>query len=158
MDGSILSDANGVEPAPGRAKDSGKWQKPRFSRKALMKCCLVKWIIASTQPQDKGESLMWSVGVGVGGGTHNRTVFKFITDQSLTAWTPCGSHWTGLTHCVGQLTPGVTDPVVSQRHAVIYQLGMTILNVGFDEVSHSCLTVHPMLFYKYVNDGCLSCC
>ncbi|KAA8592686.1 hypothetical protein FQN60_018141 [Etheostoma spectabile] len=36
-------------------KDSGKWQKPRFSRKALMKCCLVKWIIASTQPQDKGE-------------------------------------------------------------------------------------------------------
>lgn len=51
----LLGDANGVEPAPGRAKDSGKWQKPRFSRKALMKCCLVKWIIASTQPQDKGE-------------------------------------------------------------------------------------------------------
>lgn len=51
----LLGDANGVEPAPGRVKDSGKWQKPRFSRKALMKCCLVKWIIASTQPQDKGE-------------------------------------------------------------------------------------------------------
>lgn len=48
-------DANGVEPTPGRVKNSGKWQKPRFSRKALMKCCLVKWIIASTQPQDKGE-------------------------------------------------------------------------------------------------------
>ncbi|KAL3062708.1 hypothetical protein OYC64_002497 [Pagothenia borchgrevinki] len=56
VDGSLLGDANGVEPAPGRGKDSGKWQKPRFSRKALMKCCLVKWIIASTQPgQDKGE-------------------------------------------------------------------------------------------------------
>ena len=55
VDGSLLGDANGVEPAPGRVKDSGKWQKPRFSRKALMKCCLVKWIIASTQPQDKGE-------------------------------------------------------------------------------------------------------
>ncbi|XP_038553188.1 inositol 1,4,5-trisphosphate receptor type 1-like [Micropterus salmoides] len=53
VDGSLLGDANGVEPAPGRVKDSGKWQKPRFSRKALMKCCLVKWIIASTQPQDK---------------------------------------------------------------------------------------------------------
>ena len=51
----LLGDANGVEPAPGRVRDSGKWQKPRFSRKALMKCCLVKWIIASTQPQDKGE-------------------------------------------------------------------------------------------------------
>lgn len=55
VDGSLLGDANGVEPAPGRVKDSGKWQKPRFSRRALMKCCLVKWIIASTQPQDKGE-------------------------------------------------------------------------------------------------------
>ncbi|TKS78319.1 Calsenilin A-type potassium channel modulatory protein 3 DRE-antagonist modulator [Collichthys lucidus] len=53
VDGSLLGDANGVDPAPSRAKDSGKWQKPRFSRKALMKCCLVKWIIASTQPQDK---------------------------------------------------------------------------------------------------------
>lgn len=53
----LLGDPNGVEPAPGRAKDSGKWQKPRFSRKALMRCCLVKWIIASTQPQEKGEEL-----------------------------------------------------------------------------------------------------
>lgn len=51
----LLGDPNGVEPAPSREKDSGKWQKPRFSRKALMRCCLVKWIIASTQPQEKGE-------------------------------------------------------------------------------------------------------
>lgn len=51
----LLGDANGVEPPLGRVKDSVKWQKPRFSRKALMKCCLVRWIIASTQPQDKGE-------------------------------------------------------------------------------------------------------
>lgn len=51
----LLGDANGVEPPPGRVKNSVKWQKPRFSRKALMKCCLVRWIIASTQPQDKGE-------------------------------------------------------------------------------------------------------
>ncbi|RVE68001.1 hypothetical protein OJAV_G00087270 [Oryzias javanicus] len=55
VDGSLLGDANGVEPAPGRVKDSGKWQRPRFSRKALLKCCLVKWIIASKQAQDKGE-------------------------------------------------------------------------------------------------------
>ncbi|KAF1389366.1 hypothetical protein PFLUV_G00072680 [Perca fluviatilis] len=60
VDGSLLGDANGVEPAPGRMKDSGKWQKPRFSRKALMKCCLVKWIIASTQPQDKVRCLDWA--------------------------------------------------------------------------------------------------
>ncbi|XP_011477216.1 calsenilin isoform X6 [Oryzias latipes] len=56
VDGSLLGDANGVEPAPGRLKDSGKWQRPRFSRKALMKCCLVKWIITSKQAQDKDSS------------------------------------------------------------------------------------------------------
>ncbi|XP_077456498.1 Kv channel interacting protein 3a, calsenilin isoform X1 [Stigmatopora argus] len=57
-DGALLGDPNGVEPAPatGRGKASGKWQKPRFSRKTLMKCCLVKWIIASTQPEDKDSS------------------------------------------------------------------------------------------------------
>lgn len=53
----VLGDANGVEPPRARVKSSGKWQKPRFSRKALMRCCLVRWIIASTQPQDKGERL-----------------------------------------------------------------------------------------------------
>lgn len=51
----LLGDANGVEPPRARVKNTVKWQKPRFSRKALMKCCLVRWIIASTQPQDKGE-------------------------------------------------------------------------------------------------------
>ncbi|KAF3849153.1 hypothetical protein F7725_015650, partial [Dissostichus mawsoni] len=28
-----------------------KWQKPRLTRKSLMNCCLVKWIIASTTQQ-----------------------------------------------------------------------------------------------------------
>lgn len=65
VDGGMPGDANGVEPAPGRVKNSGKWQKPRFSRKALMKCCLVKWIIASTQPQDKGEPRRKQTWIGV---------------------------------------------------------------------------------------------
>uniref|UniRef100_H3DH23 EF-hand domain-containing protein n=1 Tax=Tetraodon nigroviridis TaxID=99883 RepID=H3DH23_TETNG len=52
----VLGDANGVEPPRARVKSSVKWQKPRFSRKALMRCCLVRWIIASTQPQDKASS------------------------------------------------------------------------------------------------------
>ncbi|XP_041089389.1 calsenilin-like isoform X3 [Polyodon spathula] len=58
MDGSLLGDANGVEPSPGGKKDGVKWQKPRLSRKALMKCCLVKWIIDSTASQgpDSSES------------------------------------------------------------------------------------------------------
>ncbi|XP_058864419.1 calsenilin-like [Acipenser ruthenus] len=58
VDGSLLGDANGVEPSPGGHKDGVKWQKPRLSRKALMKCCLVKWIIDSTASQgpDSSES------------------------------------------------------------------------------------------------------
>ncbi|XP_010874841.1 Kv channel interacting protein 3a, calsenilin isoform X3 [Esox lucius] len=56
MDGSLLGDANGVEPRPGRVKESEKWQKPRFTRKALMNCCLVKWVIAARTTPDKDDS------------------------------------------------------------------------------------------------------
>ncbi|KAJ8339477.1 hypothetical protein SKAU_G00362630 [Synaphobranchus kaupii] len=57
VDGSLLGDANGVEPSPGGQKEGGaKWQKPRLTRKALMKCCLVKWIIASAAPQGPDSS------------------------------------------------------------------------------------------------------
>lgn len=59
VDGSLLGDANGVEPGTGRQKESGKWQRPRFTRKALMRCCLVKWIIASTGPKEQGETEEW---------------------------------------------------------------------------------------------------
>ncbi|KAL4635982.1 calsenilin-like isoform X2 [Arapaima gigas] len=55
VDGSLLGGANGMELGPGVQKRSGKWQRPRFTRKALMKCCLVKWILASTAPQGPGE-------------------------------------------------------------------------------------------------------
>ncbi|MBN3276726.1 CSEN protein, partial [Polyodon spathula] len=55
VDGSLLGDANGVEPSPGGQKDGVKWQKPRLSRKALMKCCLIKWIIDSTASQGPGR-------------------------------------------------------------------------------------------------------
>ncbi|CAM4715346.1 unnamed protein product [Leuciscus chuanchicus] len=56
-DGSLLGDANGLEPGTGRQKESGKWQRPRFTRKALMRCCLVKWIIASTGPKEQDVPL-----------------------------------------------------------------------------------------------------
>uniref|UniRef100_A0A8C9TTI4 Kv channel interacting protein 3b, calsenilin n=1 Tax=Scleropages formosus TaxID=113540 RepID=A0A8C9TTI4_SCLFO len=57
-DGALPADVNGVEPAPGPQKDGAKWHKPRLSRRALMKCCLVKWILASATPQgpDGGDS------------------------------------------------------------------------------------------------------
>ncbi|KAK7146265.1 hypothetical protein R3I93_013873 [Phoxinus phoxinus] len=58
-DGSLLGDANGLEHGTGRQKESGKWQRPRFTRKALMRCCLVKWIIASTGPKEQGETEKW---------------------------------------------------------------------------------------------------
>lgn len=54
VDGGMLPDANGMDPNPGGRTEGSKWQKPRLSRKSLMKCCLVKWIIASTTQQGPG--------------------------------------------------------------------------------------------------------
>uniref|UniRef100_A0A8C7V8Y7 EF-hand domain-containing protein n=1 Tax=Oncorhynchus mykiss TaxID=8022 RepID=A0A8C7V8Y7_ONCMY len=57
MDSGLLPDANGTEPSPGgQREDRGKWQKPRISRKSLMKCCLVKWIIDNTTRAQGPES------------------------------------------------------------------------------------------------------
>ncbi|XP_078523147.1 calsenilin isoform X1 [Lissotriton helveticus] len=54
-DGSLLGEA--AQDSQGK-KDGVKWQKPRLSRRALMKCCLVKWILssASSQGPDSSES------------------------------------------------------------------------------------------------------
>uniref|UniRef100_A0A6Q2YFK3 EF-hand domain-containing protein n=1 Tax=Esox lucius TaxID=8010 RepID=A0A6Q2YFK3_ESOLU len=57
LDGGLLPDANGKEPSPGgQREDRVKWQKPRITRKSLMKCCLVKWIIDSTTNPQGPES------------------------------------------------------------------------------------------------------
>ncbi|XP_026075500.1 calsenilin-like isoform X1 [Carassius auratus] len=51
-DGGLLPDANRRDRDPsGQKENHGKWQKPHISRKSLMKCCLVKRIIASAAPQ-----------------------------------------------------------------------------------------------------------
>ncbi|XP_036729987.1 calsenilin isoform X2 [Balaenoptera musculus] len=52
-DGRLLGD-------PGRTplskKEGVKWQRPRLTRQALMRCCLVKWILSSTAPQGSDSS------------------------------------------------------------------------------------------------------
>ncbi|MCJ8735389.1 hypothetical protein PDJAM_G00246380 [Pangasius djambal] len=53
VDGGLLGDANGVGSGSARQKDSGKWQRPRFTRKALMRCCLLRWIISSAGPKEQ---------------------------------------------------------------------------------------------------------
>ncbi|KAI5622118.1 Kv channel interacting protein 3a, calsenilin isoform X2 [Silurus asotus] len=53
VDGGLLGDANGVGSGSVRQKDSGKWQRPRFTRKALMRCCLLRWIFTSTGPKEQ---------------------------------------------------------------------------------------------------------
>ena len=65
-DGSLLGD-------PGRTplskKEGVKWQRPRLTRQALMRCCLVKWILSSAAPQGSGRGwggLGGRAGVGVG--------------------------------------------------------------------------------------------
>ncbi|XP_028852124.1 calsenilin-like isoform X1 [Denticeps clupeoides] len=56
VDGSMVGDVNGVDRGPGRPKTGVKWQRPRFTRKALMKCCLVRWIISSAASQGPDDS------------------------------------------------------------------------------------------------------
>uniref|UniRef100_A0A673L791 Calsenilin-like n=1 Tax=Sinocyclocheilus rhinocerous TaxID=307959 RepID=A0A673L791_9TELE len=57
VDGGMLPDANGRDEDPSGQKESDrKWQKPHISRKSLMKCCLVKWIIASAAPQGSNST------------------------------------------------------------------------------------------------------
>uniref|UniRef100_A0A8C6D206 Potassium voltage-gated channel interacting protein 3 n=1 Tax=Moschus moschiferus TaxID=68415 RepID=A0A8C6D206_MOSMO len=52
-DGSLLGE-------PGRTplskKEGVKWQRPRLTRQALMRCCLVKWILSSAAPQGSDSS------------------------------------------------------------------------------------------------------
>lgn len=57
VDGGLMPDANGKDPNPGgKSEEETKWQRPRISRKSLMNCCLVKWIINSTTPQGPDET------------------------------------------------------------------------------------------------------
>lgn len=67
-DGSLLGD-------PGRTplskKEGVKWQRPRLTRQALMRCCLVKWILSSAAPQGSGRGWGWQGGgQGWGWGKH----------------------------------------------------------------------------------------
>lgn len=55
VDGGMVPDAKGKDANPEEQTEGSKWQRPRLSRKSLMKCCLVKWIIASTTQQGPGR-------------------------------------------------------------------------------------------------------
>ncbi|KAJ7987178.1 hypothetical protein DPEC_G00336060 [Dallia pectoralis] len=63
LGGGLLPDANGKEPSPGGQRENKeKWQKTRITRKSLMKCCFIKWIIDSTtNPQDPVAVLVSSL-------------------------------------------------------------------------------------------------
>nr|XP_039332716.1 calsenilin isoform X2 [Saimiri boliviensis boliviensis] len=52
-DGSLLGDPGHT---PLSKKEGVKWQRPRLSRQALMRCCLIKWILSSTAPQGSDSS------------------------------------------------------------------------------------------------------
>lgn len=51
-DGSLLGDPR---LTPLSKKPGIKWQRPRLTRQALMRCCLVKWILSSAAPQGSGR-------------------------------------------------------------------------------------------------------
>ncbi|XP_015998399.2 calsenilin isoform X2 [Rousettus aegyptiacus] len=52
-DGSLLGDPR---LTPLSKKPGVKWQRPRLTRQALMRCCLVKWILSSAAPQGSDSS------------------------------------------------------------------------------------------------------
>uniref|UniRef100_A0A8D1Q5B3 Potassium voltage-gated channel interacting protein 3 n=1 Tax=Sus scrofa TaxID=9823 RepID=A0A8D1Q5B3_PIG len=52
-DGSLLGDPRRT---PLSKKEGVKWQRPRLTRQALMRCCLVKWILSSAAPQGSDSS------------------------------------------------------------------------------------------------------
>ncbi|XP_003471754.2 calsenilin isoform X3 [Cavia porcellus] len=53
VDGSLLGDTGRT---PLSRKEGVKWQRPHFTRQALMRCCLVKWILSSAAPQGSDSS------------------------------------------------------------------------------------------------------
>lgn len=57
-DGSLLGDPGDT---PLSKKQGVKWQRPRLTRQAVMRCCLVKWILSSAAPQGSGRA-----GAGLG--------------------------------------------------------------------------------------------
>ncbi|KAM7327380.1 hypothetical protein ACRRTK_013747 [Alexandromys fortis] len=92
-DGSLLGD-------PGRGplnrKEGLKWQRPRFTRQALMRCCLIKWILSSAAPQgsaqDPGDiSSVWCArtvtpACSVGGPSW-QNAFPGMVSADATNWT-----------------------------------------------------------------------
>ncbi|XP_012967817.1 calsenilin isoform X2 [Mesocricetus auratus] len=52
-DGSLLGDPGRI---PLSRKEGIKWQRPRLTRQALMRCCLIKWILSSAAPQGSDSS------------------------------------------------------------------------------------------------------
>ncbi|XP_059515103.1 calsenilin isoform X2 [Myotis daubentonii] len=52
-DGSLLGDPGDT---PLSKKQGVKWQRPRLTRQAVMRCCLVKWILSSAAPQGSDTS------------------------------------------------------------------------------------------------------
>ncbi|XP_043323711.1 calsenilin isoform X2 [Cervus elaphus] len=52
-DGSLLGEPRRT---PLSKKEGVKWQRPRLTRQALMRCCLVKWVLSSAAPQGSDSS------------------------------------------------------------------------------------------------------
>ncbi|XP_019581426.1 calsenilin isoform X2 [Rhinolophus sinicus] len=51
-----VSDGSLLRHVPLSKKQGIKWQRPRLTRQALMRCCLVKWILSSAAPQGSDSS------------------------------------------------------------------------------------------------------
>lgn len=73
-DGSLLGDPGNT---PLSKKQGVQWQRPRLTRQALMRCCLVKWILSSAAPQGSGR------GWGRAGGSVLNSVLSGGSEATL---------------------------------------------------------------------------
>lgn len=73
-DGSLLGDPGST---PLSKKQGVKWQRPRPTLQALMRCCLVKWILSSAAPQGSGR------GRGGVGGSVLSSVLPVASETAL---------------------------------------------------------------------------
>lgn len=79
-DGSLLGEPRRT---PLSKKEGVKWQRPRLTRQALMRCCLVKWVLSSAAPQGSGRGWApWGVGWV--------SVLSSETSLRTPAWTSAG--------------------------------------------------------------------
>lgn len=88
-DGSLLGDPGHI---PLSKREGVKWQRPRFTRQALMHCCLIKWILSSAAPQGSGRTRVTGATEAILGHSASTSVRKCVSIHSHSPFTDALFH------------------------------------------------------------------